>query len=308
MLGRLLTRLALLAAPFAFLAGVVLAVDPYDRVGSHLIGDDVKLRSAAALNPVLWSLSRYKADPRRFVLLGDSRMGNVSADSVSARVGVPVANLAFGGSSLDEVISAFWIADALVALTNVDIAVGFSQYSDYDHTDRTALYRTLESQPLLYLVSRSVLRATTMTIQAAARKAAPPPGHPAKLEAFWAAQHDAYADRSYRVYKHPDQYRADLARIAARCRERRIHLRFIVFPTFTSLRGRLAPFHLESEFERFKRELGEIAPTIDFDFDNALTTERANFVDPVHVTGVVNRRLVDEIWGGKHGVGRMIGG
>ena len=295
MLARLIGKLALLASPFALIAAVVFAVDPYNRVGSHLVSDAVKRRSAAALNPVLWNLSRFDAEPRPWVLLGDSRMGNVLEDSVAARVGMPVANLAFGGASLDEVIQAFWIADARTRLSAVDIAIGFSQYSDYEHSDRTALYRTITAQPLLYFVSRTVLRATALTVLAA-REGAPPMGRPHDRGQFWAAQEEAYGDQLFRVYRHPDQYQKELGRIADRCRARGIRLRFIVFPTHASLRARMTPFGLDAEFTRFKRELAAIAPTLDFDQDNEVTRGRENFTDPVHLTAEVNRRLLDEIW------------
>jgi hypothetical protein len=151
-----------------------------------------------------------------------------------------------------------------------------------------------------------VLRATLMTVQAATTSAQRP-RIPVSREDFWVTQQDAYADKAYRVYRHPDQQHRELQRIAAHCRQRGIRLRFIVFPTFTTVRGRLAAFNLEREFERFKLELSEIAPTIDFDYDSALTTNRANFADPVHITAEVNRHLADEIWSGKPGFGHPMG-
>ena len=236
------------SVPFLALFGAVVAIDPYDRIGTGLVSDSLKQAVAGGLNPVLWKLSQFASAPRDHILIGDSRIGNVSERMLDSLTGGQAANLGLGGASLDEVIGVFWMADSLTRCASVDISIGFSQFNDYNHGDRSRLFVALQEQPALYLVSRTVMRSSWMIARQLFRSLAATQAIEVNREQFWASQQDYYGDAVFLLYKHPDHELEELRRIGTHCRERGIALRFVVFPTYASLRERIE--HSTAEYQR----------------------------------------------------------
>lgn len=292
---RLLTRLALLALPFLLVAALVAVVDPFGFTGSTMVPAARRQAAAREVDPALEGLLRYRREPRGHVLFGDSRMANFHEALPSRLAGHPVANLAIGGASLTEVRHLVRLVAEQGTLERADVAIAFSQYSAYDRSDRTGFFLELRDNPLLYYVNRNVLKATWRAL-ASDGTPAPPEGTKTRAE-FWDEQMAYYGDRLLRTWRHPDAELAELAALAAWCREHRVALRFVILPVHQSLHDRVQAAGLQPEVERMKRELAALAPLVDLDDDPALRADRANFNDPVHVIPAVNERLAARLWG-----------
>ncbi|MBI3792192.1 MAG: hypothetical protein HY275_15115 [Gemmatimonadetes bacterium] len=292
---RLLLRLALLALPFAALAGVIAVVDPFGFVGSTVLPVARREAAARTIDPALEGLLRYRRDPRAHVLFGDSRMANFHDELPSRMAGHPVANLGIGGASLVEVLHLVRLVAEQGALRQADVGIAFSQYSDYDRSDRTAFYTELRDNPALYFVSRNVIKATWLALTSDG--APQPPEGSRTREQFWQEQMDYYGDRLLRTHRHPDRDLEELRRIADWCRGHGVTLRFVVLPVHASLHERVRAAGLADEYARFKRELAALAPLVDFDADTALASDRSKFNDPVHVVPAVNEQLARRLWG-----------
>jgi len=295
---RLLFKLVLLALPFVFYALGVFAVDPFDyfRVSSDL-ENAFKSAVGGRLDPPLWKLLAYRRSPRAHILLGDSRMNSLDAEQVGAKIGEPVANLAYGGGSLNEAIRTFWIAVDRVPLKSVTIGVNLDTYNDSNMKDRVSPAQAVMNSPALYLCNRVVALGLWYSIRHAMTGWMPDIGRPPMAhDAFWRYQLDVTAKRFYSGYRKPVSYRARLAEVRDECKRRRIKLTFVIFPEHTELMAVARRIGLEPAADAMRNELSTIGSTIDFSRREDWTNDRSLFVDPFHFAPPVAAKIIEQVW------------
>jgi hypothetical protein len=305
MLRRFILKALALAGPFLVVAAMIVVIDPYNfwRV-SRAIPDDIKIKTSIALNPCIWRMIEYRRSPRPNILLGDSRMGALSQDEVSGVSKQPYANLYYGGASLNEMIDTFWYAASLTKLQNVYMGINFTLYNDYNYTARTETVQALFDNPLLYFTNRSVLKAAYYNAQMALGGTDPKIGVPTvNRDLFW---QQTLSSGYYRQYVYPVRYRKRLRSIADYCRKNSIRLHFIIFPQHIDMQARISHFHLQDEYDKYKRELAEFGATYDYDYKNELTINANDYRDPIHFTPRVTSVLIREIWSGPMKIGQQI--
>jgi len=294
---KLALKTLLIVAPFAAVALAVAWTDPFDYFpwsAGRPAGPRGEL--AYRMAPALWKLSAFRRHPAPHVLLGDSRMASLDADSIAARTGAKVANLGYGGGSLDEAIKTFWVADSLVALESATFGVNLDLYNEANAKDRVTGTLQMLSHPGIYLCDRLVLRATWATITTALGAAPPAVGVPAMdPAAFWKYQLDVTARVAYEGYRYPEGYRRRLEAVAARCRERNIRLRFVIFPEHRDLTAVAARFTRGDAAARMKSDLERIAETVDLGAGMNVT-DRSRFIDPYHFAPEVEREILQRLW------------
>src|SRR5450631_1031271 len=166
---RLLTRAALLAAPFLLVAAFVFAVDPYDYFGSsHWVSDAVKENTAGKLHYALWKVQKFRRAPAHRILLGDSRMADFNTATIRSLTGEDFFNFAYGGGTIEESIDTYWIASSITRLDAVYIDMGLVNFNEYQTLNRVAEIRSIESNPLMYLSNRLVMQAALLAAYVAA--------------------------------------------------------------------------------------------------------------------------------------------
>jgi hypothetical protein len=296
---RFLAKLGLLVLPFAVIAAIVARVDPFEYfpwgVGKL---DEARRDIAYRMSPPLWKLTALRRQPAPHILLGDSRMASLDASRVSALVGAPVANLGYGGGSLDEAIKTFWAVDRMEKLSSATFGVNLDLYNESNSKDRVTPTEKILGNPALYLCDRIVLRTAWYDLALAATGRRPTLGvPPMDKDAFWRYQLDVTARIAYSSYRYPDQYRKRLEEIAEHCRRNRIRLRFLVFPEHRDLVGRAARYGLEGAAARMKSDLSSIGETIEFG-EIVDTGDRSLFTDPYHFGPVVEERIIRQVWAG----------
>lgn len=293
---RLLSRLLLLAAPFGLYSATVFVIDPFDyfRAGDEAL----KAQIAGKLDPPLFKLLAFRRLPRTHILLGDSRMNSLGEARVSAMVGAPVANLAYGGGSLNEAIGTFWLVVGQADLESVTIGVNLDTYNESNAKDRVSAAESIMRNPALYLSNRMVALGVWYEIRRALTRTSADIGRPPMSpEDFWRYQLDVTAKRAYTGYLAPASYRNQLAEVAAECARRGIRLQFVVFPEHTDLVAVASQMGLEPAAERMRIELAAIGTTIDFSSRSDWIGRRDYFVDPFHFAPAVVDEIVDRVWG-----------
>ena len=296
---RLFLKLVLAAAPFGLYALAVIAVDPFDYFRPSPVEERLlKASIAGKLDPPLFKLLAYRRSPRAHILLGDSRMYSLGEELIAARIGAPVANLAYGGGSLKEAIRTFWIAADATELKSVTIGVNLDTYNDSNSKDRVGPAEAMLHNPALYVSSRPVALAMGyMTRQALGGAAAEIGRPPMSPEEFWRYQLEVTAKLFYGGYRDPATYSAELKRVAEECARRGIKLRFVIFPEHDDLVACATRSGLDVAAERMRDGLKRIAPTIDFASRKDWTADRDLFVDPFHFAPPVAAEIVDRVWG-----------
>jgi hypothetical protein len=296
---RFLVKLVLLVLPFAVIAAIVARVDPFEYFpwGAGKL-DEARRDIAYRMSPPLWKLTALRRQPAPHILLGDSRMASLDAAQISAQIGAPVANLGYGGGSLDEAIKTFWVVDRIETLRSATFGINLDLYNESNSKDRVTPTEKILRNPALYLCDRIVLRTTWYDLALAATGRHPALGvPPMDKDAFWRYQLDVTARIAYSSYRYPDQYRRRLEEIAEHCRQKNIRLRFLVFPEHRDLAGLAARYGLEGAAARMKSDLSSVGETVDLG-GMVDTGDRSLFIDPYHFTPVVGERLIHRVWAG----------
>lgn len=284
--------------PFAALALLLVAVDPYNYFGvSRVFPEAAKLAVSYKLNYALWKLVRYDRAPAPNLLLGDSRMNLLTPALVREASGLDYANLSYGAGTLPEMCQTFWHATERTSLSNVYMGVGFSLYNLANSSDRVSGVRAVLRNPLLYLVNRNAWQAAIRLMRGQGRTGAGALDRPSMSpEDFWNHQLTETTRRYYGHYVYPESFRQELERIAAWCRAHKVKLVFVVLPNHTDLQDQVAAYGLEDAHRRFLADLHALGTVLDFDQPSDLTRARENFNDPYHFTPAIARQLVRAIW------------
>lgn len=293
-------RLCLFSVPVLVYLAVVVFCDPFQFLrGPGIIPEAVKLRAANPLNQFLWKMTKFRRDPKPDLLLGDSRMGEVSAQRVTDITHESYSNMAYGGASLEECIQTFWFAARQIHLRKVYFGISFDMYNDYNVIDRTESYLAISKNPALYFIDRTVLRATAYTLYSAALNKDLQIGVPQMTrKAFWDYEvNGPETTRLFQTYLRPVKYHARMVELGLYAREHGIQLTFVIFPTHTDYQARFAAFGMEPKKQSMARDLAAIAPVLDFDYPSPLTSDAGNFSDPLHLAAPAVDLVVDEIWG-----------
>jgi hypothetical protein len=296
---RLLTRAALLAAPFLLVAAFVFAVDPYDYFGrSHWVSDAVKESTAGELHYALWKVQKFRRAPAHRILLGDSRMADLSTATIRSLTGEEYFNFAYGGGTIEESIDTYWLASSITRLDAVYIDMGLVNFNEYQTLNRVAEIRSIEANPLIYLSNRLVMRAAFLAAYVAAT------GRQVNVEAstrtpeeFWKYQVEESMPQLLHRYAYPVDIAKRLQAVAADCKLRGTRFVIIIPPEHVDLLAQIHALGRDEDQERFKKFAATLGTVFDFDYPNDLTRSRAAFGDPFHFRD--NNELIEEVWGGR---------
>ena len=305
---RFLQRLAVFSIPFGVYFAFIVVVDPFAYLNIVHTARERKIANASALNQCFWKMNEFRQRPVPRILLGDSRMLPIRPEMLLAKTGDEYFNFAYGGSSLQEMIETFWFASRLTKLREVYVGLNLNVYNDYNYTDRTAMFTTINTNPALYLVNRTVLRAAVYDVYSWATRTDLKIGVPnMSREAFWQEQLGPLTAAYYTSYVYPNKYKRRLDEIGVYCKAHGIRLRFIIFPTHVELQNRVHDFHLERAAAQFRQDLAHMGQTFDFDYQNDITSKKENFSDPYHYTEPIVPVLVREVWLGQPQYARVDG-
>lgn len=297
---RLLTRAAILAAPFLLIVALVVVVDPYNYFGiSHLVSDQIKESTAGKLHYALWKVQKFKRSPTSRLLLGDSRMAAVSTSEIRSVAGDEYFNFAYGGGTLTEAIDTYWLASSIISLDAVYLEMGLINFNAYQTLNRVAEVRSIEANPLIYLSNRLVVRAAFLAAYVALT------GNPVNVESpsldrddFWRFQVDESLPQLLHRYSYPVAVAKRLKEVAEDCKRRGTRFVIVIPPTHVDVQAKVHALGRDDDQARFKDFAAALGPGFDFDYQNELTSARSGFSDPFHLRN--NDEIIQEVWGKRH--------
>lgn len=271
--------------PLVIFITMIVLVDPYNYYRREsFIPNNVKLETSYKFHYPLWKLSEYNRYPIENILLGDSRTDALGTSAIEEKTKTKWYNLAYGGSTVPEIIETFWYADKQTKLKKVYIGLNFNLFNSYKRMDRATEAKNIIDEPLLYPFNKTVVKAFFYNIYYAATGGDPEIGKPTmRPEEFWKFQLDRSAANYYSPFKFADDFMQGLRDIASHCKKYNIELVFFIPPTHIDLQKRIDDFGLRQTEIRWKKTLQEIAPVIDMDVPNDFTSDPNNFKDPYHL-------------------------
>jgi hypothetical protein len=303
-----LIKFALFLLPvLLFILGII-AIDPFNFFGlPSVVSDAVKSRTSKPLNEVLWKMIDYAHHPSANILLGDSRMNNIDLGYLNHLSRDQYYNLAYGGAAMDEIVDSFWFAKQTVGkLKNVYVGVNLNLWNKFYRQGRAGMFAPMQRNPFLYLLNRTVLKAAGYNLYYQVRAGDPKIGAPSLTRGeFWQWQLHETTNFYYGNFAPSQEYFSEMQKIVKFCSLHKTKLVFVIFPTHVDLQQRIMDLNLQREDERLRASLRALAMTFDFDYPNDFTRAAANFSDPYHYSSAAGHELIDEIWCGKPGFGRI---
>jgi len=269
-------------------------VDPYNF--NNIFDFDFRKNVISkSKNYRLWKLSDLSRKSKSYVILGDSRSGNLE-EVYFERLGVEgFYNLGYGGGTLSEAIDSFWIAAGNNKLEKVIFGVPFSLFNESNNLNLLLEAEDVMDNPFKYYLSSFTFSASYMNVydKYIGRVAQEVP--PMNKEAFWRHQLEGVTNGYYSTYVYPDRSLMKLKEISEYCAEMGIEFIFFIPPTHVDLQSRVADFSLTREYSLYKDDLCKIANVIDFDYLNKVTASKDNFTDPYHFNEKIAIKIVEEI-------------
>jgi len=292
-------KILLFSIPFVVYYATIAIIDPYNYFGSNkIVSDAVKEKISRPLNYPLWEILKYRRQPNKNILIGDSRIGAVDVRRVYERTGEQYFKYSIGGGNANEIISTFWYVASITKLENVYIGINLELYNKANIRDRVSGVVSIMNNPFLYLVNSNVTESSYYIVSSYLRKETISVGVPdMSKEEFWDYQLTVTAARYYANYIYPDNYLKEFTRIAEYCRDNNTRLVFVVFPTHTDLQQLMLKYNLVSANERFISDLRKIGTVYDLNFGNRVTSDKTLFGDPFHMEPeLFNEIYTDLIW------------
>jgi hypothetical protein len=306
---RFVKRGLLFVAPLAIWAIIVGVVDPFDYFGViHLPSEKVKIENAGSINTLLFNMVKELHDPAENLIIGDSRVENLSIDQIQEISGQRFHRLSANALKLNEALDLFWFANRREPVKRVVFGINFNQYNDYAYADRVRSVEALTRNPLLYIFDRNVAQATYYVVKASLTgrnviSSIPP----MSKDEFWHYIVTVRAREHYGRYRHPDELYQRMKDLSSFCKAKGIEVTFIIVPHHADFQRQVADFGLVSEYLRFKREMINLGvKVVDYDYPSELTRDKSNFADPIHYNTDVGRMIVNEVFGGRLIHGRLM--
>jgi len=289
---KFILKLTLFSLPFVLWFGLVAWMDPFNFFQNNSPAE-LALRESEIrpLNSMLFNMIKYKNAPSEVVFIGDSRTRVISDSLYSEITHEPTFNLYSNKAKLNEMIDLFWFAESFKKLKKVYFGVNFNLFNTYAFGSRSKSNSELCSSPLKYITNRAVGEATGMLLHIFSM---PGEKKPNQVD-FWKFNLETKANDFYSKYEFPEEAVKQLKEVSVFCKEHNIELTFVIVPHVVSMRKKVLFYNLSEEELKFKRTISTIAKTVDYDYENAVTTDTTNFGDPIHFKKHIGELIAREL-------------
>lgn len=289
---KFILKLTLFSLPFVLWFGLVAWVDPFNFFQNNS-PTELALRESEIrpLNSMLFNMIKYKNAPCEVVFIGDSRTRVISDSLYSEITHEPTFNLYSNKAKLNEMIDLFWFAERFKKLKKVYFGINFNLFNTYAFGSRSKSNSELCSSPLKYITNRAVGEATGMLLHIFSM---PGEKKPNQVD-FWKYNLETKANDFYSKYDFPEEAVEQLLEVSKFCAEYNIELTFVIVPHVSSMQKKVPLFHLEQEELNFKHTISGIANTVDYDYNNAVTSDTTNFGDPIHFKKHIGELIAREL-------------
>ena len=180
-------------------------------------------------------------------------------------------------------------------LDTVYIGVAIEGYSGTLLKDRVSQAIEVKNSVPLYLMNKFTLENTMLILKSRLYNQHVEAGDPPfSREAFWQYELEQ-EDRYLGNYTYPKNYYNELKKISDYCLKNNIKLVFIISPTHMDLQNKINEFKLNKEYEKFKEDIKSFGDLYDFNWNNEITENKSNFLDPLHSIDSVSRIMIREV-------------
>ncbi|WP_209330843.1 hypothetical protein [Lunatimonas salinarum] len=270
--------------PFGIYFILVLVIDPFNYFNGYGYNEPSrKYDIAEEQSPHLFKMIKFKNEPKRNIVIGDSRSNALYYRFEQQNWG----NLAYGGASLREMIDSFWYAVSISPIDSVVMGISLNLYNKYNK--RFWIEESLERQSSVFGYALNTYTFNTMVtyLSNSVYETQPVVDNTNAFDSlkrvYW-EEKLAETDKFFSAMGYPEEYYNELAKIAQYCEDNEIHLLLWIPPNHRDYQEALIPYHLEAYTDQFKRDLLALDRVYDFNIPSTMTSDYESFRDPVHFT------------------------
>lgn len=280
--------------PFILYSLLIAFVDPFNYLNGFGITSEEKRKTIAQdIQPHLYKLIAFQNDPKKNLVLGDSR-SNGLYDAMNEKTW---SNLAYGGASLKEVIQSFWWATAIEKPDTVLVGINLNLYNKFNRRFWVEETISRKSNFFTYAFNKYTFNATIGLAGAlgnSEKETTPEAEEKVTKGEYWQKKLSE-TDKFYKNITYPDEYYEQLNEVSAFCKKEGIKLIFWIPPLHQDYHDSLKKYQLKEFEDKFRSDLQTFGDVFDFNYTSKLTVEEQNFRDPVHFNARVAREIEKEI-------------
>jgi hypothetical protein len=304
-----LLKLAAFSIPFVIIAVFFIVIDPYNYFfESNFIDNQYKIlsinRSVKSMprGNMLWKIIDFKRHPEKNIIIGDSRSFGIDERKIENITGEKYYNFSVPGGNYNSLFKTFWYVNQYTQPEKVYLQVGFHNYNLTRDNDLFAQAQKANMNPLHFEVE---LKYTCDAFYTLLYKLTDkqPVEFSLDKEAFeknWNIVLKKQVRMALNHYIYPEEYKAELQKIARYCKSNNIELYFIIFPSHEDFHKIIEEKKLEKEYATFLNDINGLGKTYNFEHTNDLTTNKSNYQDVYHLRkDILNKIIITDIWGNK---------
>jgi hypothetical protein len=304
-----LKHITLFASPLLAWLVVVVLIDPFNYFrASSIIREELKEQNSASLNSLLYNMLLNVHEPSANLIIGDSRARDLPITYINSIADQKYFILGANALKLNESIDLYYFASELISLKHVVFTLNFNQFNEYAYADRVNSIRSMIDNPLLYIFDPGVAEAGYYVCRAAFSGSDVIDSTPQISEdEWWNFIINARGNEHYSRYSYPSKLYERIEKLVQDAHEKGVRITFVNVPNHADFQKRIREYGLESDYLRFKTALAALnAEAIDYDYVNAITTNRNSFRDPLHTNIQIGRLISSEIFTGKYSIGKRM--
>jgi hypothetical protein len=297
-------KLLIVLTPFILISIIELIVDPYNLFNiSHVFSNETKkkcINSSASTwtrGNMLWKISEFRRAPTPNIVLGDSRMIDVTIQSLEKNMGGKVTNLSIPAGNYKTLIDLFWMAANSVKLENVIIQTNFTTYNSLTVYDLYGPAQEVIKKPYLFFFNSLYLKDTFNVLYYSLARNDKNVNQRSRQSFNSWEDSQKFINESYtsrRIY--PKQLYIEFMKISAFCSREKINLIFVIAPDYYEVHSFTKKFNLEKEYINFKTDIEALGITIDLDNGQPFSFNKNNYYDHLHIKSNLADTLVAMIF------------
>jgi hypothetical protein len=298
----------LILLPLVLWSLFVVLIDPYNYFNiSSLMSTAVKEKNSKNVNEILYNVIEYTHNPGDNLLIGDSRINYLPVNEIESISGEKYKKLVIPSAKLNEIFDMVYLANSTIKLRHIIIGINFTMMNEYAYADRIRNVKEILHNPLKYIFNRNIAQACYYVIKAKILNKNVETIPPMTREEWWKFFIETKSFEWYGKYRYSEKLSNNLIALDNFAKENNIELTLIDVPLNTEFRNKLVVYGLSEDEKNFKSTLGKLnAKVVDFDYENIITNNKDNFVDPIHTKLTIGHIIVNEVMKDSLVIGRRL--
>lgn len=306
---RFFKRGLLFIIPLALWALAIVIVDPFDYFNfSHLFSEQVKEDTAAQINSLTFNMLKEARNPCENLIIGDSRAESLPLDRIEKVTGQRYFKLTPYALKLNESIDLFYFANHIKPVKQAVFTINFNEFNEFAYADRVHSVQAMIHNPLAYIFDKNVAGAAFDVVKATFAKKQIINSRPdMSQDEFWNYIVTVRGKEHYGKYAYPLALYQQLQQMVDFAKQQGTEVTFIIVPHHKDFQREVAEYGLTTDYIRFKVDMSNLgARVIDYDYVNNITSNRADFNDPIHYNKEIGNLIVDEVFHGPLKEGKLL--